>query len=1531
MRKLNYFFACFMIIFGFAMNAQTQKITYSDSWGDAGFNLMNQKADGVEIIYSIKELSITENEYKGERMHKIEIPGIFLFNDEGQPDLPGGGRYVAIPNGASPELKIIDYRTEIIKDVNVIPAPRLPRDIEEFVINFNKDEKVYTKNAFYPENPIQISKPTKLRGVDVVMLGITPFQYNPVTKELIVYHDIKVEINYKSNGAVLGDSRLRNQWWDPILNDALLNYSALPEIDYSKRDKSKETGEFEYIIIVPDNTDFINYANQIKEFRRKQGISTGVFTTTEIGGNTSAAIEAFINNAYNTWDPAPVAVLLMADYGSTGNTITSPLYGDGYVGSNYCISDNFYADVTGDDLPDITFARMTAQNATHLETMVSKFINYESNPPVDPYFYSHAVTALGWQDDRWFQICSEVVGGFWTDMGKTTVRINALGSPASNYNTGPWSTTTYANTTAVMNTFGPSGLGYIPNTPQEIGGFTGGNATMVNNAINAGTFMFQHRDHGGTDGWGEPAYYTSNISGLTNVDNKLPYVWSVNCLTGKFNESGEVFAERFHRYTYNGQNSGALGILAATESSYSFVNDIYVWGAYDNMWPEFMPGEVQNPESRFIYPAFANVAGKNYLEQSSWPTNIMDAKPVTYYLFHHHGDAFLNVYSEVPQDLSVTSQDVHIFGSTTYDVTVDDGAVIALTYFDDVNDETVIVATDIADGGVASLDMTNCPPVGTNMLLTLTKQNFFRFTKNVLVIAPDGPYVVADDFLINDGDNNSAEYAETFNMDITLKNVGSDPSSSVTATLTTSDAYVSSLTNATSVSYPNIDPNASATSSGSFTFVLANNVPDQHTVMCDLAITDNSTKEIYNSHISFKVNAPILTVGNLSINDAGGNADGILDPGETADILIQTTNTGHADVSNVIGQISTTSPYLILNTMSTSPVSLLEGEAGVFSFNVMASAAAEEGTLADLLFSITGGAENQYSGNNDFDIVIGFVPEYCEASGGCDEYISRVQFGTIDNSSSCDGYHDYTAISSEVDMGSSYPITVTVGTPYSSDALAAYVDWNYDGDFTDAGESFPLTWASPNATGNIMVPEGITPRNLTMRIRLTYNSTPAPCGTTTYGEAEDYTLTVLPGITQGGTLSATNSMVCIGSSTGTITLSNNSGTVTDWEKRLNGGAWTSIGNTATTYSETTAEAGTWEYRVAVDAGAAYSTVVSIVVNPSTVSGSVSGGSTVCEGENTGTLTLSGHIGNVQRWQKQLNGGTWSNITNTQSTYSEIPSADGTWSYRAVVKSGVCSEFNSEITDVIVNPVAVSGTASVNDNTVCTGSTVDLTLTSYVGDIQWQISQNGTDWDNITDAINNTYTSGSLTANSWFRAVVSLGDCGDDVSNTIAVTISENPVSGFTYVPNNQTITFTNTSSNASGYSWDFGDSNTSTQTNPVHTYAAAGNYTVTLTAVNGVCPNDEFEQVLNVTYVGIVDLEANIQINPNPSNGKFTIHTGRYDVSSLSIFTVNGQKIVETVPNAREFEMDLSNMPKGIYFIEIISDEMKINKKLIIK
>jgi hypothetical protein len=143
--------------------------------------------------------------------------------------------------------------------------------------------------------------------------------------------------------------------------------------------------------------------------------------------------------------------------------------------------------------------------------------------------------------------------------------------------------------------------------------------------------------------------------------------------------------------------------------------------------------------------------------------------------------------------------------------------------------------------------------------------------------------------------------------------------------------------------------------------------------------------------------------------------------------------------------------------------------------------------------------------------------QYCSASGGCDEYIYTVEVGTINNSATgCSNYADYTSISTTMEIGSSYPISVVTavgGTPYGGyegDQCGIWVDWNQDGDFYDSNETVYTASGYGLFTTTITPPADALVGDTRMRVRLMYTGTLSPCGGTTYGEVEDYTITILP-------------------------------------------------------------------------------------------------------------------------------------------------------------------------------------------------------------------------------------------------------------------------------------------------------------------------------------------------------------------------------------------------------------------------------------
>jgi len=104
-----------------------------------------------------------------------------------------------------------------------------------------------------------------------------------------------------------------------------------------------------------------------------------------------------------------------------------------------------------------------------------------------------------------------------------------------------------------------------------------------------------------------------------------------------------------------------------------------------------------------------------------------------------------------------------------------------------------------------------------------------------------------------------------------------------------------------------------------------------------------------------------------------------------------------------------------------------------------------------------------------------------------------------------------------------------------------------------------------------------------------------------------------------------------------LTLSGNTGSVTRWEWSLvsdfSSGVY-SVSNTTTSLIATNLTA-TRFYSAVVTSGAcsnAYSSTGTISVSPTSIGGSISGGTTVCTGTNSTTLTLSGYTGYITRWE-----------------------------------------------------------------------------------------------------------------------------------------------------------------------------------------------------------------------------------------------------------------------------------------------------------
>ena len=140
---------------------------------------------------------------------------------------------------------------------------------------------------------------------------------------------------------------------------------------------------------------------------------------------------------------------------------------------------------------------------------------------------------------------------------------------------------------------------------------------------------------------------------------------------------------------------------------------------------------------------------------------------------------------------------------------------------------------------------------------------------------------------------------------------------------------------------------------------------------------------------------------------------------------------------------------------------------------------------------------------------------YCDSNGRSVsyEYIKSVVVGDLSNlDSDARGYSDFTGISAELDKNDLINVTLTPGFPGSSYAenWVIYIDANQDGNFDEATERVFEGSSSRTAplTGEFYVPADALQGSTRMRVIMNYSQVSSACGSFTYGEVEDYTVTI---------------------------------------------------------------------------------------------------------------------------------------------------------------------------------------------------------------------------------------------------------------------------------------------------------------------------------------------------------------------------------------------------------------------------------------
>ncbi len=720
-----------------------------------GFSIESSTDSGLLLHYTINKIGIAEinnDEVKGQ---EIVLKGSFGSFAEGKPNLPVENRYIAVPQGATVNIEVKEKGSQTLHGIDLLPATSVQGNTAVGLPKLRKDLSIFGKDADFPDKNVSIAHSTRIRGLDVVLLSVTPFRYNPVRKTLDIVYDMDIEVRFEGGNGVFGETRYRNPDWDNILRNLVLNSDMLPNAHYYERInevlQNRENG-CEYLIITPDNDSLVAWADTLKAFRNKQGIFTKVVTTTECGGNEAETIKGYIKNAYDNWAIPPAAVLIfngltdtMASswpppeqyVGGTQGIPGFPLlflnYNDEGINHSYK-SDSPYADMNSDSIPDIALGRLPFTTLNEYRTQVQKLIRYETYPPTEPQYYDQPVITSGYESNKWFLITSQSANGFFQKkLGKHPYNFYMLYQYTQNEPTVPDSTwSTGYNTASVVDYFGPDGQNYFPRYPNALDDWRDmEDNSYFTEALNSNTFMTLYRDHSAVDWWCCPVFEYGEIANLTNTEPT--FILSIGCHTAKYTDTYKTgwsphFMEPSILKTFCTQSVGAIGGIGAVTVTHSQYNDILTWGFLDYIWPEFMPnlGSTYAPE--FIRPSFGLVASKLFLNQQAflpdwWPTKILTTNNV----FHYIGEAYMNLYTEVPQPLTLEAPLQHPNAQWDYRYTAEEGAMVCFSK------DGEILHVVPASGQPQTVKLPQMA-VGEQFTITVTKQNCFRLEQNVTVI-----------------------------------------------------------------------------------------------------------------------------------------------------------------------------------------------------------------------------------------------------------------------------------------------------------------------------------------------------------------------------------------------------------------------------------------------------------------------------------------------------------------------------------------------------------------------------------------------------------------------------------------------------------------------------------------------------------------------------------------------------------------------------------------------------------------------------
>jgi hypothetical protein len=904
----------------------------------------------------------------------VELRGYPAMVVPGAPRMPRVVEPLLIPAGAVPlsvEVLVEEW-VDLPGVYNIYPSqPDRPLSVPEGVYGlfYEPDPKVYSMVTEYPGFGVRLAGVGNMNGYRIAHIELFPLQYIPASGVLRLATRIIYRVEYLEHQVsdVVATERQLEVFGQAVrahvVNPEDIVYCA-PRVAGSGFGLSLvPPGYYEYVVVSESPIDTV--FQRLVDWKTKKGVPGTVVLMSWINSNYTGydlaeKLRNFIIDARDNWGTIYVLLGGSGDYNSSGQNIVPTRKGwytsAGGPDGDYLPADLYYSDLDGDwdfdgdhtygeltdsvDMyADVYVGRASVYNVGMAQNFVYKMLTYELSPPTDYIERLMLPTAILWSSYEERPMQDSIAR-----MAPSGWRISKMYERNGNL----------------------SRQGMI-------------------DTMNVGYNFGHWEGHGDQNGiyMGGPYLTSGDADGLVNGD-RVGIANSIACMCGGWDlmsSGADCFAEHLVNRV-----GGGLAV--------AMMNARYGWGAYVG---GYVPGPSERIDTTFYAKLFTeqmHILGQvHHAAKDAWvyyadSGQQYDKTRWCIYELNLFGEPELPLWTDVPMSLTVSYPGVIPIGNQNVGVTVTssgspvDNALVCLWK------GTETYASGYTNGaGYVSLNVEPLTP--GQMLITATARNHYPFEDSLFVQASNYPYVTFMKCSVSDpgpGGNNNGELnpGESVQIPLWVRNWGQTTGYGVTGSLGTGDVYAT--LSDTLKSFGDIPADDSAyTGADGYDLDIAASCPNGHAILFTLTCKDNADST-WSSEFVLSVYAPVLTYQDYSV--VGGNGNGILDPGETADLVVTLENTGGAAAANITSTLSTSSSYITINDASGNFGTIDPGNQGDNSsdpYNVTASPSTPYGTEIDFQIEVASGI---YIDTLDFTLVVGqLVPSdtglyYSYYSGG---------------------------------------------------------------------------------------------------------------------------------------------------------------------------------------------------------------------------------------------------------------------------------------------------------------------------------------------------------------------------------------------------------------------------------------------------------------------------------------------------------------------------------------------------------------------